>query len=514
MLRGLHVERKVSMAIKLLPPSVVQRPMGGNTFTEDVKKLQKLVHPNIMRYYGGAVDQGQPYLALELVQGESLRDRLDRRGKLPWEMTVEIVDGICQALVHAHQAGFVHQRLTPTRVLLPEQGGVKISGFECAWTDRDEVLGLRVPIEVGHYLSQETYKGKQSALLPTVDLFSLGVILYECLSGEQPWPVDSVTELVQVRRVQEAPRISSKEFDCPVWLDLLTSKLLAVRRKDRLQTAEEAHRAFVIAQQKAAAGTSTLQDAWSGKQGTVAPQQDRDELRRLRRRRKQADHSPFYERAWFLVLCLLAVFAVGAWVMWPLSEDALFQKAQPLMKSENVVDWKRAEEQYLAELRERFPDTKYAEQIRAFDERYLLYRAEIRVKNNMRLGRAAESEAERHYTEALEYERFGDRLSAWQRYEALIQLFSDSSDPYDRAYVTLARRNLAEIKSVDYGLSEQTEFVESHLDEAEALIEAGELLRARRILDSVVSLYGGNQELRPQVSRGRRLIERIRDESE
>ena len=87
-LRGVHVERNMKMAVKLLPRGLVNRPMGGDTFAEDVKRLQKLVHPGIARYYGGAMDNGLPYLAIELVPGESLRALLDRRGRLPWETMV------------------------------------------------------------------------------------------------------------------------------------------------------------------------------------------------------------------------------------------------------------------------------------------------------------------------------------------------------------------------------------------------------------------------------------------
>jgi serine/threonine protein kinase len=253
-LRGLHLERKTSMAVKLLPLSLVNRPMAGNAFSADVKRLQRLLHPNIVRCLGGAIEQGQPYLALELVSGESLRDLLDRRGKLPWEMAVEIIDGICAALMHSHQSGFVHQRLTPARVMLPKEGGVKICGFDCAWSDKDEVLGLRVPMSVAHYLAPEEFRGKQSASLPPCDLFSVGVMLYECLSGELPWPANTPAELVQARRNGNAPRVSTKVLDCPVWLDVLTAKLLEVKRADRLSSAEDAHRAIVNAKQKVASG--------------------------------------------------------------------------------------------------------------------------------------------------------------------------------------------------------------------------------------------------------------------
>ncbi len=511
-LRGVHIERKVSMAIKLVPKSVVNRPMGGSTFPADVKSLQQLHHPGIARCFGGAVDQGQPYLALELVQGESLWKRLDRRGRLPWEMVVDIIDSVCEALQYAHSKGLVHGRITPTRILLPEGEGeeAKLVGFDCAWADRDEILGLRSPMAVAHYVAPEVFRGKQSASMPPCDLFSLGVILYECLSGEVPWPAETPAELVEARRAAPAPRVSTKVLDCPVWLDVLISKLLAVKHSERLSSAEETHRSLVDAKQKVVSGMGTAQHAWSGKQGTLAIDTDRNELRRIHRRRTtRRDTSPFYERVWFLALCLTAVIGIGVWSLLPPSEDDLFAKAKPLMESEDAVDWKRAEESYLISLKERFPNTKYADQIKQFDGRFAMHRAEKRVVNNQRLGRPPQSESERQYGEAWRFEQIGDRLTAWQKYDALVSLFSKSEDAEDRAYVNLARRQIRLLKSEQGPGDDQSAFVMKQLNRASNLAMTGNLLKARRVLDSLISLYDGNQELQPLVERAREQLRKL-----
>ena len=513
-LRGLHLERKTAMAVKLLPTSLVNQAMGGNLFANDVKKLQRLVHPSIVRYLGGAIEEGQPYLALELVDGESLRDLIDRRGKVPWELAVELIDGICEALRHAHQQGFVHQRLTPSRVLLPTAGGVKLVGFDCAWSDRDDVLGLRSPMEVAAYLAPEVFRGKQSATQSPCDLFSVGVILYECLSGELPWRANTPSELIEARRAGPAPRVASKVLDCPVWLDVLIAKLLEAKRADRLSSAEEAHRAIVTAMQKVAAGIGTAQHAFSGKSGVLHIGGDQQELERLKKgfRRKARDTSPFYERAWFLGLCLLLLVAGALWSLMPADEDALFARAKPYMDSESPVDWKRAEEQYLKPLLEYYPETKYADEIQAFDDRYLMYRAQTRAKNNDRLGRPAESEAERLYTEAWDFEKRGDRITAWQRYEALASMFGNSEDAYDQAFANLARQRISNLKSDTGEGKSQVDFVREQLEEAKSLTRQGDLFQARRILDGIVSSYKGNRELQPLVDQARAQIQSLSEE--
>jgi len=509
-LRGMHVERRLAMAVKLLPHEVARQAMGRSCFADDVKQLQKLSHPGLVRILGGATEQGRPYLALELVAGESLRQRLDRRGKLPWEMAVEIMTGLTAALTYAHQQGSVHQRITPARVLLPTEGGVKLTGFDCKWADRDAVVGSRCPMHVAHYLSPEQFRGRQSEGLPQCDLFSLGVILYECLTGELPWPADTCDQLRQARRDGPAPRVSTRVLDCPVWLDLLAEKLLAKVRSERLQTAEETHRAIVIAKGKADAGTGAAQHVWSGKQSKLAVNRDsRDLLEIKRRRTKQTDTSPFYEQAWFLATCLAAVLGLGAWSLWPASEAVLFAQAKSLMESADPVDWKRAQEQYLTPLLERFPNSSHATEITAFTERYALHRAEEQIKNLDRFSRQPKTEAQRAFAEAWKYERFGDRLSAWQKYEALIHLFAASSDPDEQIYAKLAQRQTERIQADQQTSEDQIDFLQQHLGQAQTHVEAGRLLEARRLLSGIVSLYGGNQELRPLVERAKQQLQQL-----
>lgn len=506
LLRGVHVERQLTVAIKLLPRVVAQQAIGSGVFAGDIKRLQQLQHPNLVRVLGGAIEQGQPYLVLELVEGESLRELLNRRGKLPWEMAIEIVDGVAEALVYAHENGFAHQRITPSRILIPASGGVKLTGLDCKWADRDEVVAGTCPMEVAHYLSPEQFRGRQSAGYPQCDLFSLGVVLYECLTGELPWPVDTVEALRQARRDGAAPRISTKELDCPVWLDVLAEKLLSKVRSERLQSAEETHRAIVIAKSKADAGTGAAKHLFSGKQGSLGVK-DSGELKKIRRQKStRPDDSPFYERAWFLALCLATVVGAITWSLWPASEEELFAKAKPLMESNDPVDWKRAEQQFLQPLLERFPETEHLGEIQAFNDRYDIHRAEERIKNLSRFARQPKSEAEGALAEAWEYERFGDRMTAWQKYESLVELFASSEDPDDRLFVKLARRQIERIKFDQNSAGAKMDFLEEKILEAQTLADEGNPLEARRILDSMISLYASNQEMRSLVERARKQL--------
>jgi serine/threonine-protein kinase len=505
-LRGVHLERNKAMAVKLLPRHIVNRPMGGDYFAADVKTLQSLVHPKIARIYGGAIDNGQPYLAMELVEGESLRCLLDRRGRLSWETTVDLAEGICEALDFAHKHKLAHQRLTPSRVMMTPGGGVKLLGFDCQITDKDEVVGLRSPMTVANYLSPEAFRGRPSAALPTSDMFSLGVIIYECLTGRLPWQAGTPAEVVQARRAGPAPRVSASVLECPVWLDVLVAKLLETKRGIRLATADATRRAIIDARRKVAEGMGAAKQAYSGRQGALTVDADRKEITRIRRKQvtRERDDSPFYERAWFLAACLLVVIGLGAWALWPKSEDALFAAAKPLMESESSVDWMAARPK-LDELVSRFPDTKYREQIDEFEDRYALHRAHGRIKNIDRFARSPESDAERLYAEGWRFERFDDLLSAWRKYEEVLKA-ADKKDVDQRAFATLARRGIDRIKADVDSEQELAELVQAKLDEADKLVADKKELQARRLLDEIVSIYGEEREVRALVDEARNRI--------
>jgi hypothetical protein len=516
-LRGIHLERNKAMAVKLLPRRLVDRPMGGDSYAEDVKRLQKLVHPKIVRVLGGALDNGQPYLAMELAPGESLRNLFDRRGRLPWETMVDIAEQICEALVYAHEQGFVHRRLTPSRVLLDVDGGVRILGFDCAWSDGDEVASLKAPLEVLNYLAPQEIRGKRSTGLPSNDLFSLGVILYEGLTGRLPWPATSPAALVHAREQSAAPRVSATVLECPVWLDLLVARLLEVKREGRFATVDDARRAIVLAKSKVAAGMGAAQQALSGRKGALAAKVNTKELGQLRKAtaaRAPKDESPFYERAWFLGLCLAAVLGVGAWVMWPQSEEALFAKAKPLMASELATDWQAAQTLYLDELLERFPDTKFRKEIEEFQLRDAIHGAEMRIRK-VHLGGAPMSVADRLYVEALDYDRFDDDLTAWKKYETIVNRFAKSEKLEERAIASLAATRIAEIRAGarERHLEENLEtLVRRKLTQAEDL-SAEHPEAARELLENIVTLYDGKPDLADLVTEARERIAMLRASS-
>ena len=187
----------------------------------------------------------------------------------------------------------------------------------------------------------------------------------------------------------------------------------------------------------------------------------------------------------------------------------MFAKVQPLIDSDDPADWRRAKRQYIDSFQKRFPESSHNGQIEQFERRLAMHLAEKRFKSNQRLDRPARSEAEQRFAEAHRYERFGDRLTAWQKYEALADLFVLSKDPMDLAYADLAKRQIGRIQTARGPQNGSKQFVEEKLAQAQALIGAGNLLAARRLLRGIVSLYDGNRELKPLVDQARKVMRQL-----
>jgi tRNA A-37 threonylcarbamoyl transferase component Bud32 len=176
------------VALKILPAAVTRGTDFGDRFTREARALAKLNHPNIVMVHEFGQINGQPYFIMEFVDGVNLR-QLEREGKLTPREALLIVPQICEALQFAHDAGIVHRDIKPDNILLDKKGRVKIADFGIA-----KILGTAedpaIPVTQGaigtpHYMAPEQVE-KPQTVDHRADIFSLGVVFYEMLTGELP----------------------------------------------------------------------------------------------------------------------------------------------------------------------------------------------------------------------------------------------------------------------------------------------------------------------------------------
>ena len=210
-------------------------------------------HPNVVRVIDAGVDESQPYLVTEYVDGEDLQRRLDARGALPVAETLAILQGVAAALDAAHQRGIVHRDVKPANVLIRSDGAVLLTDFGVA---KDPAGGGGTAVFVGTtlYASPEQIT-LTSAVDWRSDVYSLGCVMFHCLVGHPPFEAESLYELMNKHLVQAPPAVSEERPGLPPGLDRVIARALAKSRDDRSSTCAE-----LIAEAALAAGIELSSD--------------------------------------------------------------------------------------------------------------------------------------------------------------------------------------------------------------------------------------------------------------
>lgn len=509
---ALDVERGKHIALKFLPSDFADHKRRSARFERELEILKKLRHPNIVRCYGGMRYGDQRLFAMELVTGGSIKQLLADRGRVPWEGVIEYGLQICAALGHAHEHGIIHRDIKPANILLTEDRKIKVTDFGIA-RDQDATALTAAGKTVGTlgYVAPEQIRADRSVSYQT-DLYSLGCTLFEMLAGQLPFNAQDPAEMMYKHTRERPPRVSSLAMDCPIWLDQLVNQLLEKQPNKRPRDAATVARALQEVQERVSARTSSLAYDASGKPTAIprgGPGSWNKKAGTKKKKRKSQTEVPIWERVWFLALSLMLIIAGVTWALWPLNAQQLHDKASKLMRSDDPLNWVVAESKYIEPLREKDTEGTYEADIQRWIDKIEMYRAERRYKRNVRFGKAPESEAERLYARAREYEKNGDRITAYGKYQSMLTLLGDS--PEYRPFINLAKRQMDKIKQVEISTEERFQIIARSLDRADRLQKEGRLAEAKRIWQDIVALYGDNQELQPLVERARNRLEQSPD---
>jgi eukaryotic-like serine/threonine-protein kinase len=190
------------VAIKVLAEELAGDPVAVRRFRREARATAKLDHPNVVRVYD-FVDGEAPFLVLELLEGQTLADRLRRGGALPPLEAARIGAAVADGLDVAHRAGIIHRDIKPSNIMLTADGGVKVMdfGIAAAW-EAHSTAGQQL-LATASYAPPERITGGRAS--PAGDLYSLGVVLYEMLTGRPPFLADNAEQLLRAH-LEAAPR--------------------------------------------------------------------------------------------------------------------------------------------------------------------------------------------------------------------------------------------------------------------------------------------------------------------
>jgi tRNA A-37 threonylcarbamoyl transferase component Bud32 len=228
------LDRKV--ALKVLHQRLTSEEEYVERFRREALMVAGLLHQNIVTVIDRGEDAGCPFIVFEFVAGENLKELVNREGPLPIDRAVELAVQIARGLAFAHSNGYVHRDVKPQNVLLNGDGEAKVTDFGIARsldvkrgvTQTGTVLGT------SDYIAPEQAQGQQ--VDEHTDVYSLGIVLYELLTGELPFSGESFVAVAMQHINDLPPRVSDKRPEVPPRLDAAVARALAKRPEDRFAT--------------------------------------------------------------------------------------------------------------------------------------------------------------------------------------------------------------------------------------------------------------------------------------
>ena len=231
------LERNV--ALKVLHPHYVADAEYVERFRREARAVAQLSHPNIVTVIDRGEADGHQFIVFEFVDGENLKELIQRSGPLPVRRAVELAVAIADALAFAHQHELVHRDVKPQNVLLNGDGEPKVTDFGIARSLDVEhgVTQTGTVMGTSNYLSPEQASGKQVG--PATDVYSLGIVLYELLTGEVPFPGDNFVAVAMKHINEPAPDLLARRPDVPMRLAVAVDRALAKDPAQRFRSMEQ-----------------------------------------------------------------------------------------------------------------------------------------------------------------------------------------------------------------------------------------------------------------------------------
>ncbi|HEV3165077.1 MAG TPA: protein kinase [Isosphaeraceae bacterium] len=504
--RGVNEATGRLAAIKVVTAELAQKGTAFERFKREAEILQQFRHPNIVRFLAFGRSQGTSYFAMEYVQGITLDVLITQRGFLPWQEVLQLAIQTCDALHYAHQHGVVHRDLKPSNLMISEKGEIKLTDFGIAKDlDATALTATGRTLGTAAYMAPEQIRGTPEVSHKT-DLYALGVVIYELLTGEVPFQGPTAVVLMHRHLTDEPPRPSSKLSEIPRDLDDLVLRLMAKEPSDRPWDAAAVGMVLTELRDKINCG-EPIDMVWptmgaDGRTLITGTKRQRKPGKSKRKSRFAGLEVPWLQTG-LLALALVALLGVAAYLLWPPSDRYLFHKAEALMASADPLEWNQAQKDYLDELDLRYQDhpekQPFRRQTDEWRDRILLRRAERRsaVLQKSGLGGISRPDGEgetlfKSVNEAVEQDINDHReLSAIKRWQEMAATV-ESQFPKERGWLLLARERA---RTLDKKIRDRRELVNEDLKRAEALAASGKVEEAMQKWSDIADRYAPYPDL-------------------
>ena len=330
------------VALKVIAFGLLGNEGAMARFNRESSILKQLRHPHIVRLFATGQYKSTPFIAMEYVEGQSLDKVMAIRNKMSWQEVCQLGQQLCLALQHAHDKGIIHRDLKPSNLMLTPSGVLKLTDFGIAKdSDVTALTGANSTIGTAAYMSPEQCRGERD-LTNKSDLYSLGVVFYELLTGRKPFIADSTIDLFLKHVNEQVTRPSKLLPDLPVWMDNIVMFLLEKKKEDRPIDAATVGIMLRDIEEKVNSQLSVGVDVANSRRvdrpinKRALDQSDRDAARSLRsgkkRRKKKQNAVPLLERTWIkgagILLVLSAIVGGTTYALWPKGFEAAYADLQ------------------------------------------------------------------------------------------------------------------------------------------------------------------------------------------
>jgi len=238
-----RLERRV--AVKLLAEHLADDPTFVSRFQREAQAAARLIHPNVVQVFDSGQDErtGQYFIVMEYIEGPSCAEILRDDGWVEVDEAVAIVEQACEGLHYAHRHGVVHRDVKPGNLLRSREGEIKLADFGIAKaTEQSSITQVGSVLGTAAYLAPEQARGEEAGA--RADLYALGVVAYQLISGRLPYEAASLTELALKQQQEEPAMLDTLVAACTPELAYAIARALALDPRERYESAREMGRAI------------------------------------------------------------------------------------------------------------------------------------------------------------------------------------------------------------------------------------------------------------------------------
>lgn len=227
------------VAVKILRPNLTKDPAFLDKFQQEARSVAMMSHPNIVTVHDVGSDGATHYIVMEMIEGDDLKKLIKARGGLPFDKALDFGVQICAGLGFAHRSQLVHADVKPQNILINREGVLKVTDFGIAQAYTDTMTQTRSDVVWGspHYFAPEQARGERPT--PAVDVYSIGIVLFEMFTGRLPYVGSSQRELALAHIQGDIPRIKDFNDDLPDDLSNVIAKVMSKRPNDRYKHADQ-----------------------------------------------------------------------------------------------------------------------------------------------------------------------------------------------------------------------------------------------------------------------------------